>query len=60
MRYGSLRRELEAVISSSKDDSIEAETIQAIREKLDSISNEAPEIPDRIWNRTENLLENRP
>ena len=58
VRYGSLRRQIEVVISSGTSDV--PDPIKAIQEGLDSISSDAPEIPDKIWKRTESLLENRP
>jgi hypothetical protein len=56
-RYGALRRELEAAIA--KGGPYEEKLVDGLREKLDSISSEAPEIPDRVWKKIETLLETR-
>jgi hypothetical protein len=56
-RYGALRRELEVAIA--KGGPYDDELVNGVREKLDSISSEAPEIPDRIWKKIETMLETR-
>jgi hypothetical protein len=57
VRYGALRRELETAIA--KGGPYPEKLVDGLREKLDSISSEAPEIPDRVWKKIETLLETR-
>jgi hypothetical protein len=57
VRYGALRRELETAIA--KGGPYEAKLVDGLREKLDSISSESPEIPDRVWKKIEKMLETR-
>lgn len=57
VRYGGLRRELETAIA--KGGPYEEKLVEGLREKLDSISSESPEIPDRVWKKVETLLETR-
>jgi hypothetical protein len=57
VRYGALRREIEMLQANGAP--YDAKKIDAIREKIDAISTEAPEVPQRIWNRTEALLKER-
>jgi len=57
VRYGALRRELETAIAKGGpyDDGL----VQGLREKVDSISSESPEIPDRVWKKIETTLKTR-
>jgi hypothetical protein len=57
VRYGALRRELETAIA--KGGPYEEKLVDGLREKVDSISSEAPEIPDRVWKKVETLLKTR-
>ena len=57
VRYGALRRELETAIA--KGGPYQEKLVEGLREKLDSISSEAPEIPDRVWKKIEILLKER-
>ena len=57
VRYGALRRELETAIA--KGSPYPEKLVEGLREKLDSISSEAPEIPDRVWKKVEILLKER-
>lgn len=57
VRYGALRRELETAIA--KGGPYEEKLVDNLREKLDSISSESPEIPERVWKKIERLLETR-
>jgi hypothetical protein len=57
VRYGALRRELETAIA--KGGPYPEKLVDGLREKLDSISSEAPEISDRVWKKIEILLKER-
>ena len=57
VRYGALRRELETAIA--KGGPYEDELVAGVREKLDSISSDSPEIPARVWTKVEKLLKER-
>ena len=57
VRYGALRRELEAAIA--KGGPYEDKLVAGVREKLDSISSDSPEIPARVWTKVEKLLKER-
>jgi hypothetical protein len=46
-RYGSLRRQIEELLSL--EDSITKEVITPLRESIDRLAEEAPNIPERIW-----------
>lgn len=54
-RYGSVRRRVEEVLAV-KDESCMADDISAIRLEIDSLSDGAPNLSDRIWQRTQKLL----
>jgi hypothetical protein len=56
-RYGSLRREIEVLQAGG--DPYDPMKIDSLRDKLDSISNEAPELTERTWKRTEAILKSR-
>ena len=56
-RFGSLRREIEFLQASGAP--YDKERIESLREKMDSISSEAPEISGRVWQRTEAMLKAR-
>ena len=56
-RYGSLRRDIEALQAGGAP--FDQTKLDTIREKLNSISTEAPEISERIWARTEAILKAR-
>jgi hypothetical protein len=56
-RFGSLRREIELV--QAKGPPYDEARIETLREKLDSISSEAPEISEIVWKKTEALLKAR-
>jgi hypothetical protein len=58
VRYGAIRREIELLQTSTQP--YDSKRIDAVREKIDSISTEAPELSQRIWKRTEGLLKGRP
>jgi hypothetical protein len=53
-QYGALRRELEAARAAGAP--YDPALIARVREQFDSIANQAPEIPPRIWSRTEATL----
>lgn len=56
-QYGSLRRELEQARASGPP--YDAKIITRVRQKFDSVSDQAPEISARVWARTETLLSTR-
>ncbi|HEV2451689.1 MAG TPA: SLATT domain-containing protein [Streptosporangiaceae bacterium] len=56
-QYGALRRELEQARAGGPP--YDAQVITTVRQKFDSISDQAPEITRRVWTRTETLLTNR-
>ena len=57
VRYGALRRELETAIA--KGGPYEDKLVEGVREKLDSISSDSPEIPARVWTKVEKMLKER-
>ena len=57
VRYGALRREVETAIA--KGGPFEDKLVDGLREKLDSISSDSPEIPDRVWKKIETMLKTR-
>ena len=50
-RYGSARRRIEELLAVSGP-AVSPEEISNLRHEIDSISEEAPDVPDRIWERT--------
>jgi hypothetical protein len=56
-RYGSLRRDIEALQAGGAP--FDQTKLDTIREKLNSISTEAPEISEGVWTRTEKILKDR-
>ena len=54
-RYGSARRRIEELLAVSGE-SVSPEQISNLRKEIDSISEEAPDVPDRIWERTQKKL----
>jgi hypothetical protein len=56
-RFGSLRREIELLQATGAP--YDQGRIENIREKLDSISSESPEISENVWKKTEALLKAR-
>lgn len=57
VRYGSIRREIELLQASAQP--YDPKRLSEVKEKIDSISTEAPELSERIWKRTEGLLKGR-
>jgi len=57
VRYGSLRREIEVLQAAGEP--YNPLRIDSLREKMDSLSTEAPELSERTWKRTEALLKQR-
>jgi hypothetical protein len=57
-RYGAIRRDIEVLQASAGP--WDPKRIDAIKDKIDAISTEAPELNERIWKRTEALLKGRP
>jgi hypothetical protein len=51
-KYGSIARELEQVIASG-DATTKRELLDRLREHMDSLSQESPQIPPKIWRRAE-------
>jgi hypothetical protein len=56
-QYGALRRELEQTRAAGPP--YDTQLLTRIRQKFDSISDQAPEITPRVWTRTETLLASR-
>lgn len=54
-RYGSARRKIEEMLALSGE-AVSPEEIGNLRREIDSISEEAPDVPDRIWERTQKKL----
>ncbi len=54
-RYGAARRRIEEILAVSSE-SIAPEEISNIRKEIDSISEEAPNVSDKIWERTNKRL----
>lgn len=54
-RYGSARRRIEEMLAVSGE-SISPEQISNLRKEIDSIAEEAPDVPDQIWERTQKKL----
>lgn len=51
-RYGAARRKIEELLAISGN-SISPEEVSNLRREIDSISEEAPNVPDRIWERVQ-------
>ncbi len=50
--YGSIKRQIDQVIAASKNGgSITDDDVNDVREQMDTLARESPEIPERIWNR---------
>lgn len=47
--YGALKREIDEMLALEAD--VDARKLSAIRETLDTLSREGPEVPRRIWER---------
>jgi hypothetical protein len=56
-RYGSLRRDIEVL--QARGEPYDATKVDSIQQKLNAVSTEAPEISERIWRQTENILKAR-
>jgi hypothetical protein len=54
-RYGSARRRIEEMLAISRE-SMTTEEISNLRREIDSISEEAPDVSDKIWERTRKKL----
>jgi hypothetical protein len=54
-RYGSARRRIEEMLAILGE-SIPPEEISNLRREIDSIAEEAPDVSDRIWERTQKKL----
>ena len=48
-RYGAARRRIEEILAVNGGNSIPTEEIKLVRKEIDSISAEAPNVPDNIW-----------
>ncbi|MBD2023793.1 SLATT domain-containing protein [Leptolyngbya sp. FACHB-711] len=53
-RYGSLRREIEEL--SAVGENFTREMITPLRESIDRLAEEAPNVPERIWMKTQKAL----
>jgi hypothetical protein len=53
-KYGALRREIEETLSTEENPI--KDTITAIRQKIDRLSDEAPNIPSKIWDKRQDVL----
>lgn len=53
-RYGALRREIEELLSLEKN--ITRELVAPLREAIDRLAEEAPNVSTRIWRRTQKML----
>lgn len=56
---GSLRREIEQYYASGNIEAIPESTIQNLREKVDALSEKAPNVSNRIWNKVKAELEKK-
>lgn len=54
-KYGALRRELEEILAVAEE--ITRETITPLRQRIDKLAEEAPHVPDKIWSRRRNVIE---
>jgi hypothetical protein len=57
-KYGSLRREIELLIAGSSTP-YDKDKLALIKEKINLLSEEAPEISQKTWQRTDSILEKR-
>ena len=55
--YGAIARELEQVITTGKIED-ETEFLNKLRERMDTLSSESPEIPHEIWRRPDEWHKN--
>jgi hypothetical protein len=53
-RYGALRREIEEM--RLLEESLSRESITPVRESIDRLAEEAPNVPTRVWVKTQKLL----
>lgn len=56
-RYGALRRDIEVMQAAGAP--FDPAQIETLKEKMNSLSTDAPEIPPRIWSKTEASLKER-
>ena len=54
-RYGAARRKIEKLLALSGE-AIKPEDVSAVRREIDSVAEEAPNVSDSIWTRTEKKL----
>lgn len=54
VEYGALKRDIDALLALEKP--IEESTITPIRLKMDTLSRDAPELPEKIWCQVRNEL----
>ncbi len=54
-KYGALRRKIEELLAMAGDVTKDATT--ALRKDMDRLSEEAPHIPERIWSRRQEVIE---
>jgi hypothetical protein len=55
-KAGILRREIEQILTSTDLENLPDEPITRIRQKYDDLTSNAPNVSNRIWNRTERKL----
>jgi len=53
-RYGALRREIEEILTVGGE--VPREILAALREKIDKLAEEAPNVSSRIWTRTQRTM----
>ncbi|HYW20003.1 MAG TPA: SLATT domain-containing protein [Nodularia sp. (in: cyanobacteria)] len=53
-RYGALRREIEEFLSVGE--SITRESLTPVRQSIDRLAEEAPNVPSKIWTKTQKAL----
>ena len=51
--FGSIRREIEQLFIDIENAKVMTQSLDAIRKRFDSLSKEAPEIPNSIWKKAE-------
>jgi hypothetical protein len=56
-KFGSLRREIEFLQATGAP--YDMTRVETLRERIDSISSDAPEISERVWKKTESILKAR-
>ena len=59
-KAGSLRRQIEQYIAAGNVETLSPDKINAMRQSIDKLAEDAPNIPNRIWERAITYLDANP